>query len=60
MNKQTMASTASGVISGAGVINSTWLWFLADPAAHTLSILTALLVISQLFWGWRKFLKGGV
>jgi len=58
MNKQAMATAANVATSGAGVLNSAWLWFIADPAAHTLSILTGALVVSQLYWGWMKFLKG--
>lgn len=59
MHKETVSITTSGAISGAGIANSLWLWLIADPASHSLSILTGLLIASQLFWGWRKFLKGG-
>ncbi|MDN7558233.1 hypothetical protein [Burkholderia orbicola] len=59
MHKETIASATSGAASGVGITNSVWLWLTADPAAHTITILTVLLIASQLFWGWRKFFKGG-
>lgn len=57
MNRETTAMAASGVASSAGIGNSIWLWMISDPAAHGLTVLTGLLVLSQLFWGWRKFLR---
>lgn len=58
MHKETIAMAASGATSAAGVASSWWLWLIGHSGADVVTALTALLIASQLFWGWRKFLKG--
>ncbi|MCA8018065.1 hypothetical protein [Burkholderia metallica] len=60
MNKATITTAVSGGASVLGALNTWWMWFKADPSAHTIAILTGSLIASQLFWGWRKFFKGGM
>lgn len=57
MSKEAIGVAASSAASGVGTVNSIWLWLIADPAAHSMTILTGILVLSQLYWGWRKFIK---
>ncbi|MEK6357500.1 MAG: hypothetical protein V4796_32425 [Burkholderia cenocepacia] len=44
--------------SAPPITSSIVLWFFNHDAAWWVSVLTAVYVISQLFWGWRKFFKG--
>jgi len=58
MHKEMIATTASGATSATGVASSAWLWLVDPNSAHIVTVLTVALIISQLIWGWRKFIKG--
>ncbi|MFM0300021.1 hypothetical protein PQQ99_07825 [Paraburkholderia sediminicola] len=58
MHKEMIATTTSGVTSATGVASSWWLWLVDPNSAHVVTMLTVLLIVSQLIWGWAKFLKG--
>lgn len=57
MHKETIAAGTNGVSSLAGITSSWWLWLTDPNAAHVVTVLTIVLILSQLIWGWRKFLK---
>lgn len=57
MHKEVITSAASGTASAVGVASSWWLWLIDQNAAHIVSALTIALIISQLFWGWRKYFR---
>lgn len=57
VNKEIAASAISAGTSVAGIANSWWLWLTNSNAAHVVTMLTILLIVSQLIWGWRRFFK---
>lgn len=57
MNKEAIAASANGVTSAAGITSSWWLWLTDPNSAHVITVLTGILILSQLIWGWRKFFK---
>ncbi|MDR7006094.1 hypothetical protein J2W46_002998 [Paraburkholderia strydomiana] len=57
MHKETIAASANGATSLAGIGSSWWLWLTDPNSAHVVSVLTMILILSQLVWGWRKFFK---
>lgn len=59
MHKEMIATTASGATSATGVASSWWLWLVDPNLAHIVTVLTIILILSQLIWGWRKTLRGG-
>ncbi|GAB2885942.1 hypothetical protein GCM10027093_21260 [Paraburkholderia jirisanensis] len=57
MHKEIVSTTTNAATSAGGIASSWWLW-LTDPSlAHFVTILTAILIASQLFWGWRRFFR---
>ncbi len=40
------------------VLSTLWLWLSNHDGAWWVSKLTVLYIVSQLIWGWSKFLKG--
>lgn len=57
MHKEIVAAGMNGATSTASVISSWWLWLIGANSAHLVTVLTIVLILSQLVWGWRKFFK---
>ncbi|MFM0020918.1 hypothetical protein [Paraburkholderia azotifigens] len=57
MHKEVISTSANGATSLAGITSSWWLWLTDPNAAHIVTVLTVILLLSQLVWGWRKFFK---
>jgi hypothetical protein len=55
MHKEVVAAATNGAASAAGVTSSWWLWLIDPSMAHIVTVLTVILILSQLVWGWRKF-----
>ncbi|NPT50715.1 hypothetical protein GNZ10_13505 [Ralstonia sp. 3N] len=43
--------------TGPVVISDVWLWLINHELAWFVSALTIVWILSQLYWGWRKYLK---
>lgn len=43
--------------TGPAIISDVWLWLMNHELAWFVSALTIVWIISQLYWGWRKYLK---
>ena len=41
------------------IVGNWWLWLENRELAWWVSMLTILYIISQLFWGWSKYLRRG-
>lgn len=57
MHREIIGASTNGATSLAGITSSWWLWLTDPNSAHFVTILTAVLIVSQLIWGWRKFFK---
>jgi hypothetical protein len=57
MHKEIIATATNAATSAAGVTSSWWLWLIDPNSAHVVTVLTVILILSQLIWGWRKFFK---
>lgn len=57
MHKEFISAGTNGAASVAGVASSWWLWLIDPNSAHIVTVLTVILILSQLVWGWRKFFK---
>ncbi|MGG1943189.1 hypothetical protein AB1286_33145 [Trinickia sp. NRRL B-1857] len=55
MHKEMVAAATNGTASAVGVTSSWWLWLIDPNSAHIVTLLTVILILSQLVWGWRKF-----
>jgi hypothetical protein len=58
MHKEIISAATNGASSVGGVGVSWWLWLVDPNSAHIVTVLTVMLIISQLIWGWRKFFGG--
>jgi hypothetical protein len=59
MHKEMIVTTANGATSATGIASSWWLWLVDPNSAHIVTVLTVLLILSQLVWGWSKYFAGG-
>lgn len=57
MHKEMVSAATNLTASTGGIASSWWLWLIDPNSAHIVTILTILLILSQLVWGWRKFFK---
>lgn len=58
MDRETIASAVKAASTPTGGICTFWLWLSGHDAAWYIAILTGLLLVSQLFWGWSKWFDG--
>lgn len=57
MHKELVSVTTNAAASTGGVASSWWLWLIDPNSAHVITVLTAILILSQLIWGWRRFFR---
>ena len=57
MHKDVLTAGTNLATSASGIASSCWLWLTDPNAAHIVTLLTVILILSQLIWGWRKFFK---
>jgi hypothetical protein len=57
MNQTTIAKATNAASGPAGILSSFWLWVSGHDAAWWIAILTAMLLASQLYWGWARWFR---
>jgi hypothetical protein len=54
MKKEVVTAAAQ---TTPAIVGDIWLWLANHELAWFVSALTIVWILSQLYWGWRKFLK---
>ncbi|GEM_PF-5810032 len=54
MKKEVVTAAAQ---TSPAVLGDVWLWITNHELAWFVSLLTIIYILSQLFWGWAKYLR---